>query len=105
MHFALTFFLLAASPTETIQARDAEIRTVLPPPGTEVSPEVREKAETLLTRIVDMPGMAEAALGKKFKSLTPAQKRRYLDAFTSRFKKATAEQIDFYRSTEIKYLP
>jgi phospholipid transport system substrate-binding protein len=102
--------LLAASAqaetaTEALKARDAEIRTALPPKGTEPTPETRKKLESIVTKAVDLDGMAKSALGKTWTETPPAKQKKFLEAFKSRFRKATSEQLDQYRSTEIKYFP
>lgn len=109
MRAALIAILLAAganlTATQALQKRDAEIRAVLPPAGQQATEAQTEKAEDLLTRTVDFKGMAEASLGKHWKTMTEAQRKELLDAFTRRFKQASGSQVDFYRSTEIKYAP
>jgi phospholipid transport system substrate-binding protein len=102
--------LLAASAqaetaTEALKARDAEIRAALPPKGTEPTPETRKKLESIVTKAVDLDGMAKSALGKTWTETPPAKQKKFLEAFKSRFRKATSEQLDQYRSTEIKYFP
>ena len=102
--------LLAASAqaetaTEALKARDAEIRAALPPKGTEPTPATRQKLESIVTKAVDLDAMAKAALGKTWTETSPAKQKKFLEAFRSRFRKATGEQLDQYRSTEIKYLP
>jgi len=49
--------------------------------------------------------MAKSALGKTWTETPPAKQKKFLEAFKSRFRKATGEQLDQYRSTEIKYFP
>jgi phospholipid transport system substrate-binding protein len=96
----------ASTATEALKARDAEVRAALPPKGTELSPAVRQKLENILTRAVDLDGVARAALGKNWDEATPAQRKKFLDAFKQRFRKATADQFsDDYRATVVKYLP
>jgi phospholipid transport system substrate-binding protein len=95
----------AETATEALKARDAEIRAALPPKGTEPSPATRQKLENIVTKAVDLDGMAKAALGKTWTETPPAKQKKFLDAFKSRFRKATGEQLDQYRSTEIKYFP
>ena len=102
--------LLAASAqaetaTEALKARDAEIRAALPKQGTEPTPETRKKLENIVTKAVDLDGMAKAALGKTWTETPPAKQKKFLEAFKSRFRKATGEQLDQYRSTSIKYFP
>ncbi len=105
----LSLLLAATAQAETatgaLKARDAEIRAALPKQGTEPSPEQRKKLENIVTRAVDLEGMAKSALGKTWTETPPAKRKKFLDAFKGRFRKATSEQLDQYRSTEVKYLP
>jgi phospholipid transport system substrate-binding protein len=105
----LTLALGAAEPgsaTAALKARDAEIRAALPAKGEPLSPAQRQKMENILTRAVDLEGVAKAALGKNWEEATPAQRKKFLDAFKQRFRKATADEFtDDYRGTEVKYLP
>ena len=111
MRAALVLSLLLAATaqaetaTEALKARDAEIRAALPPQGTEPTPETRKKLEAIVTKAVDLEGMAKSALGKTWAETPPAKQKKFLEAFKSRFRKATGEQLDQYRSTSIKYFP
>jgi phospholipid transport system substrate-binding protein len=106
---ALTVLLAATAQAETateaLKARDVEIRAALPKQGTEPTPATRKKLETIVTQAVDLEGMAKAALGKTWDETSPAKRKKFLDAFVGRFRKATGEQLDQYRSTQIKYYP
>lgn len=96
----------SASATEALKARDAEVRATVPAKGAELTEAARQKLETILTRAVDLEGVARAALGKNWDDATPAKRKKFLDAFKQRFRKATADQFtDDYRGTEVKYLP
>lgn len=110
----LTFVLLplvfaasaqAATATEALKARDAEIRAALPKEGTEPTPATRKRLENILTRAIDLEAMAKSALGSTWAQTSPAKRKTFLDAFTNRFRKATGEQLDQYRSTRVKYMP
>jgi phospholipid transport system substrate-binding protein len=92
--------------TDALKARDAEVRATVPAKGVELTPATRQKLENILTRAVDLEGVARAALGKNWDDATPATRKKFLDAFKQRFRKATADQFtDDYRGTEVKYLP
>jgi phospholipid transport system substrate-binding protein len=95
----------AETATEALKARDAEIRAALPPKGTEPTPATRQKLESIVTKAVDLDSMAKSALGKTWAETPPAKQKKFLEAFKSRFRKATGEQLDQYRSTEVKYFP
>ena len=110
MRALLLTLLLAASAqaetaTEAMQARDAEIRAALPKQGTEPTPATRQKLEGIVTKAVDLEGMAKSALGKTWTETPPTKQKKFLEAFKSRVRKATGEQLDQYRSTTIKYFP
>ena len=110
MRALLLSLLLAATAqaetaTEALKARDAEIRAALPPQGTEPTAATRQKMESIVTKAVDLEGMAKSALGKTWAETPPAKQKKFLDAFKGRFRKATGEQLDQYRSTSIKYFP
>lgn len=104
---ALTLLLAATAQAETateaLKARDAEIRAALPKQGTEPTPATRKKLEGIVTKAVDLEGMAKSALGKTWDETPSAKRKKFLDAFVGRFRKATGEQLDQYRSTEVKY--
>ncbi len=109
MHLLLFTLVLAAtepSATEALKARDAEVRATLPAKGVELTPATRQKLENILTRAVDLEGVARSALEKNWDDATPAQRKKFLDAFKQRFRKATADQFsEDYRGTEVKYFP
>jgi phospholipid transport system substrate-binding protein len=107
LFFGLLLAAAASSTaTEALKARDAEVRATVPAKGAELTPAMRQKLETILTRAVDLEGVARAALGKHWEDASAAQRKKFLDAFKQRFRKATADQFtDDYRGTEVKYLP
>jgi phospholipid transport system substrate-binding protein len=91
--------------TESLRARDAEIRAALPPEGAAVTPETRKKIEAIVTRTVDLRAMAEAALGARWKAMSAKERKRLLGAFEARFRRASASELGTYRSSEIEYRP
>ncbi len=94
-----------SSPTDALKARDAEVRALLPKPGTELTPAQREKIENVLIRTVDLEAMAKAALGKHWAEQLPAKRKKFMQAFTSRFKRLTGDQIASYRESQTQFLP
>jgi phospholipid transport system substrate-binding protein len=107
MHAAvMALGLLAAqtpSATETLKARDAEIRKALPP-GTQEIPEAKKaKLAGILTQAVDMPAMAQEALGKRWEALKTSERQRYLKAFEAFFRKASEGEVASFRDSQITY--
>ncbi len=102
---AMALFTSAGAPTEALRARDAEIRAALPPPGREATAGERAKLEKIITRTIDMRGMAEAALGERWKKMTEKQRKRLIGAFERRFRAAGTDQLDSFRDTKIDYEP
>ena len=91
--------------TEAVKERDAEIRAALPPEGSSVTPETRKKIEGIVTRAIDLKGMAESALGPRWKQMTESQRKRLVAAFEGRFKSLSGSELDSYRTTNIEYQP
>jgi phospholipid transport system substrate-binding protein len=103
----LVAMLLGAqmSATEALKARDAEVRSQLPPAGTELTPERRAKLQDTLTKAVDVEGMAKSALGKHWDEQPPAKRKKFLKAFLARFKRVSGDQLDSYRNSKTVFLP
>lgn len=91
-------------PTDTLKARDAEIRAVLPPSGQAPTQEVQKKLEETVLAAVDIEGMAKDALGKNWAKQPNSKRKSFIQAFRARFQKATSQQLDLYRATQTKYL-
>jgi len=91
--------------TESLKARDAEIRAALPAEGARVTPEARKKLEAIITAAVDLRGMAQSALGARWQKMTEAQRKRLVGAFEKRFRASSGEELDGYRTTTIDYRP
>jgi phospholipid transport system substrate-binding protein len=100
---ALTLATAANSAADALKARDAEIRKALPPADHTMTAAERAKLEDLLTQAVDLPAMAQASLGKRWDGVPEASRKKYVKAFSARFRKASEREIDFYRSSEITY--
>jgi phospholipid transport system substrate-binding protein len=100
---ALGLVVAQASATDALKARDVEIRKALPPADHVLTAAEKAKLENLLTRAVDMPAMAKDALGKRWEKTSETEQKKYVKAFSERFKKASEGEIDFYRNTEISY--
>jgi len=109
MRSALILTMLLAAPrmsaTEVLKARDAEVRALLPKPGDELSPSKRDQIESVLIRTVDLDVMAKEALGKNWEQQPPAKRKQFMQAFRSRFKALTGDQIASYRESKTEFLP
>jgi len=105
LSLALPQAAAAESATEALQARDAEIRAALPPPGAEPTPAVRAKLEAIVTRSIDLRRMVERAMDRNWAKATPQQRKRILGAFERRFRALSGSQLDAYRATGIDYAP
>ncbi len=109
MRSALILTMLLSAPrmsaTDVLKARDAEVRALLPKAGEELSPSRREQIENVLIRTVDLEAMAKAALGKNWDQQPPAKRKKFMQAFVSRFKRLTGDQIAAYRESKTEFLP
>jgi phospholipid transport system substrate-binding protein len=91
--------------TEALRERAEEIRAALPPPGTELTPQARQRIQNLVTRTIDLRGMLQAALGPRWRQMTEKQRKRLLAAFEARFRQTSGGELDPYRTTQIDYRP
>lgn len=106
MHFALIPLLwLAAtlSPTQALEGREKSIRASIPEKGSSLTPAAKHKVEQSATELVDLEGIAKAALKSHWDEQAPAKRQKFMKVFTARFRKAAAEQLDFYRTTSTKF--
>lgn len=95
----------SGSATDALKAREAEVRKWVPPTGEKVTAAKRSQMEKALTQLVDLDQMAQRTLGDEAAKLTQKKKQEFLDAFVTRFARASGEQLDAFRSHAIKYLP
>jgi phospholipid transport system substrate-binding protein len=91
--------------SDALRGRAEEIRAVLPPKGTEMTPAQRQKVEALVTKTIDLRAMLQSALGSRWSQLTEKQRKRMQAAFETRFRATTTGDLDPYRSTQIEYKP
>jgi phospholipid transport system substrate-binding protein len=96
---------ITASATDTLKARDAEIRPLLPPVGQKLSPAGRDRLAAVISGSVDLKNMAEASLGSRWAGVPEAKRRKYVKAFEDRFKRASVSELEIYRDTQISYDP
>ncbi len=104
---AAVIFLLALTAgegaTEALRARAEQIRETLPPSGSPMTPQQRQKIEDVITRTIDLRGMVQSAMGARWKEITEKQRKRLIAAFENRFRQASSGDFDPYRSTQIEY--
>lgn len=107
MRFAIALAALLAAarptPTEVLKARDTEVRARLPKPGGELTPALRAKLEDTLTHAVDIEGMAKAALGKHWNEQPASKRKQFMNAFLSRFKRVSGDQLQSYRESKTQF--
>jgi phospholipid transport system substrate-binding protein len=94
---------VAQTATDALESRDRQIRTVIPSKGNELTATQRQKIEDTVGQLVDFEGVAKASLGKHWDEEPLAKRQKFMQVFTRRFKKAAAEQVDFFRSTQTKF--
>jgi phospholipid transport system substrate-binding protein len=91
--------------TAALQERDAELRAALPPEGVAPSPEVQDRVEAIVSRALDVSEMLATALEARWAKLTEPQRRRFLEAFGRKLRRAAASGLEDYRSSSVTYQP
>ena len=72
--------------------------------GQMLAPQINQKIEDAVLKAVDIEGMAKDALGKNWATQPSRKRNKFIEAFRGRFKKATGQQLDLYRSAQTKYV-
>jgi phospholipid transport system substrate-binding protein len=88
------------SATDVLKARAEEIRKSIGDGAT-----VSSHLQAAVMAIVDTEAMAKAALGKAWDGQPKSEQRRFLKAFDGRLRRAMTQQVDFFNSSKIDYLP
>lgn len=96
---------VSQTPTQTLKARDAEIRAALPPAGQKPTATQEEKIEQAALSTIDLKAMAQAALGKYWAEEPQSKRQEFLNVFRDRFREATAQQWSAYRQAQTQFLP
>lgn len=104
---ALTAFAFAAQPDEQeirnmLDERDAEIKELLGPKGTEYTQEQRNQLKDIINGVIDFRAMAQHALGRTYDEITNEQREEFVSLFSTIIRDNSMNRLDIYRA-EVTY--
>lgn len=78
--------------------RDAEIKALLGPKGTEFSSEQREQIKDIINGVIDYNAMAKHALQDTWNDLSEEQQEEFVDVFSTIVRDQSLNSLDIYRA-------
>ncbi|MEL7834884.1 ABC transporter substrate-binding protein [Fodinibius sp. Rm-B-1B1-1] len=85
-----------------LEERDAEIKDLVGPKGTEYSQEQRDKLKDIINGIIDYRAMAQQALQTTYDTLSEDQREEFVDLFSTIIRDQSLNKLDIYRA-DVKY--
>ena len=106
----IIFFVLGMSSTVSAQqtsdsikmmleARDAQIKTILGPKGSEYTDEQRDTLKSIINGVIDFEAMSKVALEETFDTISEEQRVEFVDLFSSIIRDNSLTKLDIYRAT------
>lgn len=106
----IIFFVLGMSSTVSAQqtsdsikmmleARDAQIKTILGPKGSEYTDEQRDTLKSIINGVIDFEAMSKVALEETFDTISEEQRLEFVDLFSSIIRDNSLTKLDIYRAT------
>ncbi|MCW9707367.1 ABC transporter substrate-binding protein [Aliifodinibius sp. 1BSP15-2V2] len=91
-----------ASVKQLLEERDAEIKELMGPKGTEYDQEQRDKLKDIINGVIDYSAMARHALADTYDSLSQEEQEEFVDLFSTIIRDQSLNKLDIYRA-EVKY--
>jgi phospholipid transport system substrate-binding protein len=85
-----------------LEERDAEIKDLLGPKGTEYTDKQRDQLKDIINGIIDYREMAADALGATYDTLSTEQRDEFVDVFSTIVRDQSLNKLDIYRA-EVTY--
>jgi len=85
-----------------LDERDAEIKDLLGPKGTEYTADKRDRLKDIINDIIDYRAMAQYALDGTYDTLSNEEKEEFVDLFSTIIRDQSLNKLDIYRA-EVKY--
>src|SRR5699024_12792244 len=85
-----------ASIKQLLERRDAQIKELMGPKGTEYTQQQREKLKNIINGIIDYRAMAQEALGNTYDTLSAAERDEVVDLFSIIIRDHSLNKLDIY---------
>lgn len=87
---------------ELLEERDAEIKELMGPKGTEYNQEQRDKLKDIINGIIDYRAMAQYALQDTYDTLSAEEQEEFVNLFSTIIRDQSLNKLDIYRA-KVKY--
>src|SRR5699024_12748221 len=87
-----------ASIKQLLEKRDAEIKELMGPKGTEYTQQQREELKNIINSIIDYRAMAKYALGSTYNDLSASERDEFVDLFSTIIRDHSLNKLDIYRA-------
>ncbi|MGM0589304.1 MAG: MlaC/ttg2D family ABC transporter substrate-binding protein [Bacteroidota bacterium] len=85
-----------------LEERDAEIKELMGPKGSDYTDQQRDKLKDIINGIIDYQTMASTALGTTYDTLSTEQRVEFVDVFSTIVRDQSLNKLDIYRA-EVSY--
>ncbi len=85
-----------------LDERDAEIKELLGPKGTEYTQEQRNQLKDIINGVIDFGAMAQHALGNTYDEISEEQREEFVSLFATIIRDNSLNRLDIYRA-EVTY--
>lgn len=82
-----------------LEGRDSEIKALVGPEGTQHTDAQREKLKKLINDIIDYDAMAQIALQSTYETITPEQRKEFVELFSNIIREHSLTNLDIYRAS------
>ncbi len=81
-----------------LNQRDAEIKELLGPKGSDYTQEQRDQLRDIINGIIDFRAMSKHALGDTYNEITDEQKEEFVSLFSTIIRDNSLNRLDIYRA-------
>ena len=85
-----------------LNERDAEIKELLGPSGSEYTQEQRDELKNIINDVIDYRAMAQFALGRTYDEISDEQREEFVSLFATIIRDNSLNRLDIYRA-EVSY--
>ena len=83
---------------DMLDQRDAQIKELLGPRGTDYSQQQRDELKNIINDVIDYREMAQHALGNKFDEISAEEREEFVDLFSTIIRDNSLNRLDIYRA-------
>lgn len=87
---------------ELLEERDAQIKQLVGPEGTEYTDEQRQQLKEIINGVIDFEAMAKGALAETYDTISTEKREEFVDLFATIVRDQSLNNLDIYRA-DVKY--